>query len=433
MMLRLPPPGTVPGCVSAAATAAAGACSGSNRAVLRQQRRALSGTRALLRIAGQRLPPEHKRGSPDVVRQRLLVPTAAWQQKPIEVDDRTDWRPMSQEKTGVMVATLLEEDFGLPPAVAKPLCNRKYVLIQDKFGRVQPCSPGRRIADGDIVGVPKVLPEGLWLRLKGEVPARRKLSLAEVEMVRGWVLFKNEYCIVINKPPGVACESHRGTGLSVDDLLDGLCYTNKERPVIVSKLEREASGCLILARNPRGFAHLKRFLVVPRAPSFCFWCAIAHKPKVRQARIEMHLDMSTSVSGERVIVRKEKTATSQRAVMEFTTVVARKRGPAWVSFYPLTLRRHQFRIAASVALEAPVLGDALYGGDKAFPHQEMGEVWDGLRNQAPLHLHCRQVSLPFEDMHMRRIVVQAPMPRHMETTWQWMGWDPKYNDPYICN
>eukprot|EP01065_Artemidia_motanka_P012175 TRINITY_DN16662_c2_g1_i1.p1 TRINITY_DN16662_c2_g1~~TRINITY_DN16662_c2_g1_i1.p1 ORF type:complete len:454 (+),score=49.12 TRINITY_DN16662_c2_g1_i1:141-1364(+) len=378
----------------------------------------------------RRMMPKGLRGI-NVGEQSLLVPLPAHQQVRVAVDDRIDWRPVANEAIGVPLGSLIQEELQWPSSVAAPLFRSRQILVRTARGAIRPASAGHRLAQDEMIGVPKVLPDHLYRRLTGETPPRRKLSAAEIEKVRSWVLFKSEHCIVLNKPPGVPTASGFGSGLCLDDLLDGLKFTTDERPAIMNRMDTDTSGCVVLARTSAGRQWMKRYLFVPRAPSFTYWACVRGKPAMKQARMQMQLDRMANESGaDKVIIRQSPTNTSVSSVLEFSTVSTRQ-SCSWVAFYPLKLVKDQLRIAAAAVLKTPILGDGKYGGDAAFPYQEMGEVWDGLKNQPPLHLHCRQVSLPFENSQQRRIVIQAPMPQHMTVAWHWLGWDPNYSDPYI--
>jgi len=69
------------------------------------------------------------------------------------------------------------------------------------------------------------------------------------------IIFEDDDLIVINKPPGVVV--HPGAGHSRHTLVNALlhhCHTlsgigGKERPGIVHRLDKETSGCLVIAKN----------------------------------------------------------------------------------------------------------------------------------------------------------------------------------------
>ena len=171
--------------------------------------------------------------------------------------------------------------------------------------------------------------------------------------------FASTFCTT-NTPNNTAC---RGSGLSIHDLLEGLKYSMNEKPSFMNKLEKDMSGVIVLARSPSARRHLKKYLRVPRVPSFCFWAAVSSKPKIRRGRVEMNLEMESGAAGDRVVVRLQPTPSSHQARLEYSTVsetTGLKVTPSWVSFYPLSGKRNEIRIASSMVLHTPILGDVKY-------------------------------------------------------------------------
>src|SRR3712207_163787 len=70
------------------------------------------------------------------------------------------------------------------------------------------------------------------------------------------VLFVDGEAIVLDKPAGLAVHPGPATPRSLEDHLDELRFGFQRRPTPVHRLDRDTSGCLLLARNPK--AH-KRF------------------------------------------------------------------------------------------------------------------------------------------------------------------------------
>ena len=66
-----------------------------------------------------------------------------------------------------------------------------------------------------------------------------------------------------------------------------------------------------------------------------------------------------------------------------------------------------------LALGTPILGDGKYGGKAAFLETH------GLSNK--LHLHARRIS--FKKPDGTKVVVEAPLPKHMLNSWKYFGFD----------
>lgn len=79
------------------------------------------------------------------------------------------------------------------------------------------------------------------------------------------IVFENEDYLVLNKPAGLI--SHGGTGITEETLVDFLKKKYPEiekvgedplRPGLVHRLDKEACGLMVVAKNQKSFEHLKK-------------------------------------------------------------------------------------------------------------------------------------------------------------------------------
>ena len=136
-------------------------------------------------------------------RSDLLVPAPQYQERQIMPDDRLDWREVRDGDRGKTVAVMVAEVTDYDVKIVHSLIGRKEVLIQVADGKLFAPPANYVLKQGDMLAIPKVLPNHLWKRVEGKTVPERKLSPEEIRLVRSWVLFKNDACIVINKPQGV--------------------------------------------------------------------------------------------------------------------------------------------------------------------------------------------------------------------------------------
>src|SRR5690349_17374391 len=65
------------------------------------------------------------------------------------------------------------------------------------------------------------------------------------------VVFIDAEALVIDKPAGLPVDPPRDGSLSLENHLAGLTFGFARWPVPVHRLDRDTSGCLLLARNPK--------------------------------------------------------------------------------------------------------------------------------------------------------------------------------------
>nr|CCC48205.1 putative pseudouridylate synthase-like protein [Trypanosoma vivax Y486] len=258
-----------------------------------------------------------------------------------------------------------------------------------------------------------------------------KLSSTVREMAHNMVLFKNEHVIVINKPQGIPMmPTSNSQEMNIAAMLPAWKYTNTTKPIVCHNLDKETSGCVVLARTRSAHRMLARMFVKRVVPNSVYWGFCVGKPPVNFGRIRMHFDVSRGNKGDVIIARPSPTRTSRVAIAEFVVNASALEFGSFISFYPLTTRRHQERIMAAHALRCPVMGDAKYGGEAAFP-SSLSLFWDPDDKGLPLHLHHRKIQLPYKNSVGEFICVTAPVPTHMEKTFKKMGWPCEVDDPLI--
>jgi len=170
------------------------------------------------------------------------------------------------------------------------------------------------------------------------------------------ILFIDGEAIVIDKPAGLPVAPPRNGGLSLDNYLSHLTMGFQKWPEPVHRLDRDTSGCLLLARNLKA---LKRF-----------GAAFEHRRVGKRylAVLDGHLEddsgtidlalakISSAEAGWRMVPDP----TGKAAVTHWQRI-AEIDGKSLVSFTPETGRTHQIRVHALHGLGAPVAGDPVYG------------------------------------------------------------------------
>jgi tRNA pseudouridine32 synthase / 23S rRNA pseudouridine746 synthase len=199
------------------------------------------------------------------------------------------------------------------------------------------------------------------------------------------VLFIDAEAVVIDKPAGLPVDEPKAGGDSVARRIDELKFGFHRPPVTVHRLDRDTSGCLLLARNPKARARLGA--VFESGAVEKVYVAVVEGKLQGEGEIDLPLaKISSREQGWRMVVdEKGKPArTHWKALRE-------RDGRTLVEFRPETGRTHQIRAHATYGLNAPIVGDPVYGTG--------GE---------PMLLHALQLVVPREKKPA--IDVTAPLP-----------------------
>ena len=177
------------------------------------------------------------------------------------------------------------------------------------------------------------------------------------EMMHGdRVLFLDGEALVIDKPAGLPVDPPRDGSLSLDNHLESLRFGFHRVPTAVHRLDRDTSGCLLLARNPKAHARLQQAFERGEVEK-TYLAVLDGVPAEERGTIELALaKISSAERGWRMVSDPAgKSASTGWQVLEV------KDGRALVRFMPTTGRTHQIRVHAATGLGISVVGDPVYG------------------------------------------------------------------------
>ncbi|HEY6362068.1 MAG TPA: RluA family pseudouridine synthase [Vicinamibacterales bacterium] len=220
----------------------------------------------------------------------------------------------------------------------------------------------------------------------------RERRRPEPEPVELTVLYEDAAIVALDKPAGMVVHpTYKNTS---GTLLNGVLWRYRDRrdiqPGILTRLDKETSGVVVVALTPALHARLQRDAATGRVTKE-YLAIVRGAPDPARGIITLPLARDAQ-DRRRVVVTESGAACETRY-----EVVRRVDRCDWsvVRCELITGRTHQIRVHLS-ALGCPVVGDATYG-----------EAHEAIPRQA---LHAWRVSL-LHPVTRDRLSIEAPLPR----------------------
>jgi 23S rRNA pseudouridine1911/1915/1917 synthase len=220
------------------------------------------------------------------------------------------------------------------------------------------------------------------------------------------ILFEDKALLVVNKAAGMVV--HPSAGHAAGTLVNALLFRVKDlagvggelRPGIVHRLDRDTSGCLVVAKDERSLRALQASFKSREIQKT--YLALVHGQPKDEARIETRY-------GRHPVHRKRFTGKLKEGKEAVTVYRTRERfeGAAELEVDLLTGRTHQIRVHLTEAGH-PLLGDQTYGAKAG--KGAVRAAQEAIGRQA---LHAWRLSFP----HPRTgkpLSFEAPVPADFE-------------------
>ena len=254
-----------------------------------------------------------------------------------------------------------------------------------------------RLQDGDQVRVP---PVRVAEREAPAGPSPRLQQLLEQSIV-----YEDESLLVIDKPAGLAV--HGGSGVSLG-LIESLRAARPNQPFLelVHRLDRETSGCLLLAKKRSALRHLQDEMRAGRVLKVYQALACGRWPKGMK-RINVPLRKNELKSGERIV----KVDPEGKPSVTHFAVLQRFDRHTLVEATLETGRTHQIRVHSQFA-GCPLAGDDKYGDDEC--NRQLKAL--GLKR---MFLHAGK--LAFTSPSGTKLKVESPLPDELVSVLKKLG------------
>ena len=259
-----------------------------------------------------------------------------------------------------------------------------------------------RLEEGDMVRIPPI---------RQSLPDSIALDGSRYEFLNHAILFEDDALLILNKPSGMAVHAGSGIKVGIIEALRAL-RTDLKYIELVHRLDRETSGCLVLAKKSSALKALhedfknnslknsrldKRYLTLVKGQ----W-------RHGQRRVTKALNTNAKRHGERFVVVDEKGSYASSIMTPFDCSSL----ASLIEVKLLTGRTHQVRVHA-FSENHPVAGDQKYG-DREFNKQIKAH---GLSR---LFLHASRLKLthPITEQTM---TITAPLPSELVSVLKSMG------------
>ena len=263
---------------------------------------------------------------------------------------------------------------------------------------------------GDVIRIPPTIREFADAPKKTE--SGEQFSLSDLEKLRHAIIYNDEDIVVFNKPAGLAVQGGSGIKKSVDKMAAALFPYHKVS--LVHRLDMETSGVLVVAKNQKAAQFLSR----------AFQNKTAHKEYVALLNGDVKQDhgiIDNYMLKGRVFDSPEREngtgARPAHAVTEYRVLSRVSDALTWIEFSPKTGRTHQLRLHSAFVLNAPIVGDDLYGRNK--------KISDGLEAVvATNNLFLFAYKITFQHPTTGRLVTfRATVPKFMAAVMKLLEFD----------
>lgn len=292
----------------------------------------------------------------------------------------------------------LAEKLKISRSQVQKLITEDGVLINGAL----PTKSGGQLSEGDVITLTKA-------KVKPQTIKQKKEAIQKLPPIK--ILAETPDYLIVEKPTGLLTHpTMKDETAALSTILSAQYPELKKvgddpmRPGIVHRLDKDASGLLVVARSQKMFEHLKEQFKTRKIGKE--YTVLAHG-KVAKDWDEIDFPIARGKNADRMSAvplhyRGDKTENGKEALTEFTV---EKR---FVNFTLLkvkihTGRMHQIRVHL-LAYNHPLVGDPLYFQKKR------KKMWD--EKLGRLFLHCTKLS--FTDLDGQTQTFESPLPTPLE-------------------
>lgn len=217
------------------------------------------------------------------------------------------------------------------------------------------------------------------------------------------ILFESEDYLVINKPPYLSSLDDRHEAQNILDL----ARMHTTDPQLCHRLDKETSGCLVIAKNPLAYRHLA-MQFENRKVDKVYHAVVEGIKEFKEELVDKNL-----LSNNKGIAKVSKEGKPAQTI--FSTLKTYYKHTL-VECKPITGRLHQIRVHLAY-LKSPICGDTLYGGNILYLSSlkrrfNLKKETEELPIMQRVSLHA--YSITFEGLDNQPLKVEAPYPKDFQ-------------------
>jgi 23S rRNA pseudouridine955/2504/2580 synthase len=278
---------------------------------------------------------------------------------------------------------------GVPRSRLFRLIRRGEVRVNGKRA-----SPEQRLTEGETLRVPPVRD----VAVSPAGATRVRVPRALIEQLEQAIIFEDERMLALDKPAGLAV--HGGSGLSFG-VIEALRASRPDETLeLAHRLDRDTSGCLMIARTPAALRTLHA-LLRDGAVEKKYLVLVNGRWQLGHKKIDAPLRTDTRVGGERTV---KVAPGGKEALTEFRLIESFGARASLLEATLHTGRTHQIRVHATYAGH-PVAGDDKYGDADA-------NAWLRERGLTRMFLHAH--SCAFAWPNGAEMNLSAPLPAQLK-------------------
>jgi 23S rRNA pseudouridine1911/1915/1917 synthase len=256
--------------------------------------------------------------------------------------------------------TKLRLDLFLAAKVAGFSRTRIQMLIQS----------GGILVNGTVCRAKQIIRTGDSITISEAEPEPLDLLPEDIALP---ILFEDEHLLVVDKPAGMTV--HPGAGVRSGTLVNALLHRTENlsgiggelRPGVVHRLDKETSGCLVVAKHD--LAHLRLSNQFARRKVQKFYLALCTGKFLAPAG-----EIAKPIGRHPVHRQKMAVVDRGRPAQTKFTVIQETSGGTLVLCQIFTGRTHQIRVHLQ-SIGHPIVGDKVYGKASSDGGRQMLHAW----------------------------------------------------------